>query len=240
MKILLVEDDSLHANYLKELIQDALPEAKTVIVAPNGQEGEQQARDLNIETIVMDLRMKERNGIEAARTIWSERPSTRILFWSNHSDEAYIRGVSQIVPKGAAYGYVLKTARAERINLALRSVLLEKQIFIDREIHEIQNHQQQSYTALTDGEYAILMDIALGLPDRIIASRHNLSLRTVQNRLLLLYDKLDVSSITEGEQKIDLNKRVRAISKAITEKLINSESIDIAERELREWLKQNN
>ncbi len=44
--------------------------------------------------------MNERNGIEAARTIWKERPDTRILFWSNYSDEAYVRGVSRIVPEG--------------------------------------------------------------------------------------------------------------------------------------------
>ncbi len=37
------------------------------------------------------LQMASRNGIEAARTIWKERPETRILFWSNYSDEAYVR-----------------------------------------------------------------------------------------------------------------------------------------------------
>jgi DNA-binding NarL/FixJ family response regulator len=69
----------------------------------------------------MDLQMHPRNGIEAARTIWRERPRTRILFWSNYSDEAYVRGVSRIVPPGAAYGYILKSASDERLRLALRA-----------------------------------------------------------------------------------------------------------------------
>lgn len=235
LNVLLVEDDPLHAKYLKEIVQEALPEAESVIVAINGLEGERIARDLNILAIVMDLRMKERNGIEAARTIWSERSTTRILFWSNHSDEAYIRGVSQIVPKEASYGYVLKTASADRINLALRSVLLEGQIVVDREIHDMQFSTHQSCTALSDGEYAILLDLALGLPDRIIALRHNLSLRTVQNRLLLLYEKLDVSLIGEGQYEIGLNKRVRAVYKAFSQKLINNESVEIAEKDFRRW-----
>lgn len=69
--------------------------------------------------------MRERNGIDAARTIWSERPETRILFWSNYADEAYLRGLTRIVPVGSPYGYVLKTAPVQRLHLAMRAVLVE-------------------------------------------------------------------------------------------------------------------
>ena len=77
--------------------------------------------------IVMDLQMNARNGIEAARTIWRERPDTRILFWSNYADEPYVRGVIRIVPNGAAYGYVVKSTSQERLKLALRSIFIENQ-----------------------------------------------------------------------------------------------------------------
>ena len=236
MKILLVEDDRLHASYLKEVVLSALPETTEILIASNGYEAETIARNFNITSIVMDLRMKQRNGIEAARTIWSERPNTRILFWSNHSDDAYLRGVAQIVPTDVAYGYILKTATTEHMNLALRSVLVEGQVTIDREIHKIRNLQTNSNTTLSDIEYAILMDLALGLPDRVIAKRCSVSLRTVQNRLLLLYDKLDVAVIQEDEHEVNLNKRVRAVSSAITTRIINRESIEIAEKEFRTWL----
>jgi DNA-binding NarL/FixJ family response regulator len=178
MKILLVEDDGMHISYLKEMVASALPEVTEVLVASNGRDGEIQARTHKIFSIIMDLRMKERNGIEATRTIWAERPSTRILFWSNYSDEAYLRGIARIVPKEAAYGYVLKTASASRMHLALRSVLMEAQIVVDREIHQIQHRQNWSSAALTDGELAILMDLALGLHDKMIAKRLKISLRT--------------------------------------------------------------
>lgn len=82
--------------------------------------------------------MATRNGIEAARTIWKKRPETHILFWSNYSDEAYVRGVSRIVPDGAAYGYVLKSASDERHRLALRSIFIESQCVIDREVRGLQ------------------------------------------------------------------------------------------------------
>ncbi|WP_422050790.1 response regulator [Shimia sp.] len=236
MKILLVEDDAMHANYLMELVYEALPEAIEVELATNGREGEQMARDDAVEAIVMDLRMKERNGIEAARTIWAERPSTRILFWSNYSDEAYLRGIARIVPKEAAYGYVLKTASPSRMQLALRAVLVEGQIMVDREIHQIQSEQSRSSEALTEVELAILSDLALGLPDKIIAQRRKLALRTVQNRLLSIYEKLDVNDLPLANADVAINKRVRAVSKAMRIHILNTEVISSAEKDLGEWL----
>ncbi|MBO9402922.1 response regulator transcription factor [Shimia sp. R9_3] len=236
MKILLVEDDAMHASYLTELVSEALPEAIEVELATNGREGEQMARDDAIEAIVMDLRMKARNGIEAARTIWSERPSTRILFWSNYSDEAYLRGIARIVPKEAAYGYVLKTASPSRMQLALRAVLLEGQIMVDREIHQFQSEQSRSSEALTEVELAILSDLALGLPDKIIAQRRKLALRTVQNRLLSIYEKLDVNDLPLAHADVAINKRVRAVSKAMRIHILNTEVIASAEKDLGEWL----
>ena len=106
MKVLIVEDDPLHRSYLHESVNAALPECSAVIEAASGGEGEVLARQHDKAHIVMDLQMQPRTGIEAARTIWRERPGTRILFWSNYADEAYVRGVSRIVPDGAAYGYV--------------------------------------------------------------------------------------------------------------------------------------
>ena len=163
MKVLIVEDDPLHRSYLHEAVNAALPECDTVIEAENGTVGEKLARDHKSAHIVMDLQMASRNGIEAARTIWKERPETRILFWSNYSDEAYVRGVSRIVPDGAAYGYVLKSASDERLKLALRSIFVESQCVIDREVRGLQQKSLGQTNGFTDSEYEILVDIALGL-----------------------------------------------------------------------------
>lgn len=230
MRILLVEDDPLHANFLRETVRRALPEVGDILLALSGLEGERMAREHGIGALVMDLQMKERNGIEAARTIWAERPATRILFWSNYADEAYERGISRIVPRDSAYGYVLKTTSTERLSLALRAVLVEGQIVIDREIHRLRHSRARPAQGLTDSEYAVLMDIALGLTDRAVADHQGLSLRTVQNRLLSLYDKLGV------EDPLGLtNKRSSAVARALLTRAVNVESLQIAQRELTEW-----
>jgi len=236
MKVLLVEDDQFHAGYLSEALHLALPEVKDIFHATNGLEGEVLARRHSIPSVVMDLQMKERNGIDAARTIWRERPKTRILFWSNYSDEAYLRGIARIVPNETSYGYVLKTATQERLHLALRGVFLEAQIVVDQEIHRVQQRHIRTHDTLTDSEYAVLLDMALGLSDKIIAVRQGLSLRTVQNRLLSLYDKLGVDNLETASADFAINKRTRAITRALNLRAINAESLESAERDLQKWL----
>ncbi|MGV8935608.1 MAG: response regulator [Allorhizobium sp.] len=237
MKILIIEDDTLHRAYLREAVHAALPECDTLLEAENGMAGERMARENRSANIIMDLQMSPRNGIEAARTIWKERPDTHILFWSNYSDEAYVRGVSRIVPDGAAYGYVLKSASDDRLKLALRSIFIEQQCVIDREVRGMQRKSLAHGEGFTDSEYEVLIDIALGLTDRTIALRRNLSLRSVQNRLQQLYEKLDVYQ-SSGDDSDDgrFNLRARAITVAILRKLINHSALEKAETELAHWL----
>jgi DNA-binding NarL/FixJ family response regulator len=236
MDVLIVEDDALHRAYLNEAVRAALPECDTVLEAANGRTGEKLARENRAAHIVMDLQMNERNGIEAARTIWKERPDTRILFWSNYSDEAYVRGVSRIVPDGAAYGYVLKSASDDRLRLALRSIFIEAQCVIDREVRGLQEKSLGKAHGFTDSEYEILVDVALGLTDKAIARRRNLSLRSVQNRLQSLYEKLNVhQAASDDEAEGRYNLRTRAVTVAFLRKLLNYSALERAERELSEW-----
>jgi len=236
MEVLIVEDDVLHRSYLNEAVRAALPECNHVIEAENGKTGEKLARENRSAHIVMDLQMGERNGIEAARTIWKERPDTRILFWSNYSDEAYVRGVSRIVPEGAAYGYVLKSASDERLRLALRSIFIEAQCVIDREVRGMQEKSLGRIRGFSDSEYEILVDVALGLTDKTIARRRNLSLRSVQNRLQSLYEKLNVYQTNgEGEREGQYNLRTRAVTVAFLRKLLNYSALERAEQELAQW-----
>ncbi|AOG12469.1 DNA-binding response regulator [Rhizobium sp. TH135] len=240
MKVLIVEDDPLHRSYLLEAVCAALPECDKVIEAGNGAEGERLARDHKSAHVVMDLQMNARNGIEAARTIWKERPDTRILFWSNYSDEAYVRGVSRIVPDGAAYGYVLKSASDERLKLALRSIFVEAQCVIDREVRGMQQKSLGQVRGFSDSEYEILVDIALGLTDRTIARRRGLSIRSVQNRLQQLYEKLGVYQMSvEDSDEGRFNLRARAVTVALLRKLLNYSALERAEAELAEWLRSH-
>lgn len=238
MDILLIEDDPVHRAFIKEVIENALPECTRLLEAEDGLIGERMAREHGVSSVVMDLQMPRCTGVEAAKMLWKEQPDTAILFWSNYADEAYVRGISRIVPQGAAYGYILKTASEERLRLALRSLFMEQQCVIDREIRGVQQKTHDQRLGLRDEEYEVLQDIALGLTDRYIAQRRNLSLRSVQNRLQQLYEKLGVyQPDRDGERSQAFNLRARAVNIALLRKLLNRTALEQAEAQLQEWLK---
>ncbi len=233
MRVLIVEDDAVHRAFLRDVLRHTLPGCE-LLEAENGLSGERLAREHDPAAVVVDLQMPERTGVDMARAVWRERPATSIMFWSNYADEAYVRGVSRIVPPGAAYGYVLKSASEERLALALRGVFLEGQCVIDREIRTLQQRTSDRSGSFTDVEYEILTDLALGLTDRIIAERRGISLRSVQNRLQQIYEKLGVYDADRGADVFNL--RMRAVTLAILRKLLNRGSMEQAEAELQDWI----
>ena len=234
MKLLIVEDDPFHAQFMQDSVSAALPEVTETIHIDSGSEGEAEACRGQFPAVVLDLQMPGQNGVEVARNIWSRQPATRILFWTNYADEAYLRGILRIVPDRGAYGYILKTASTSRLHLALRAVMIEGQIMVDPEVHRYQARFSTARDRLTDSEYSVLIDLALGMTDKGIAQRRAMSVRSVQNRLLSIYQKLEVEDDGDGL----INRRSRAVYRALLTRTVNAETLIAAQRALDTWLVQ--
>jgi DNA-binding NarL/FixJ family response regulator len=232
--ILIVEDDALHRNFLREVIIQSDLECTQLIEAADGDEAIRFVQEYSPRGIVMDLQMPKKTGVQAAKAIWATNPSMPIVFWSNYDDEAYVRGITKIVPPCATYGYILKTSSKERLRRSIQCVFLEGQNVVDREIRGVQQRSQGRSEGLTEAEYEVLLDITIGLTDQAIAERRRISLRSVQGRLQLLYSKLgliEMPSLDGGAA--EFNSRTRAIAVALMSRLINEKSIESAELDYR-------
>ena len=232
--ILIVEDDALHRNVLREVIIQSDLECTQLIEAADGDEAIRFVQEYSPRGIVMDLQMPKKTGVQAAKAIWATNPSMPIVFWSNYDDEAYVRGITKIVPPCATYGYILKTSSKERLRRSIQCVFLEGQNVVDREIRGVQQRSQGRSEGLTEAEYEVLLDITIGLTDQAIAERRRISLRSVQGRLQLLYSKLgliEMPSLDGGAA--EFNSRTRAIAVALMSRLINEKSIESAELDYR-------
>lgn len=188
--------------------------------------------------LISDLQMPDMNGIELARRVWQSNPLARIIFWSHYGDETYIRSLAQIIPAETVYGYVLKDNPSEILHKACRAVFSESQCWIDPKLRPVQARSKASDSAVNDMEYEVLIDIALGLTDNMIAQRRYLSRRGAQNRLKSLYNKLGVSQEDVADNE-SLNLRTRAVSVAMRRGLINSFELEQEEQALQHWLKAN-
>ena len=190
--------------------------------------------------VISDIQMPQMNGIEFAKALWERKPQARIIFWSQHKDEMYVRSLSRIVPPDTVYGYVLKSNPRERIESAMRTVLFEDQCWIDPEVRKVQGRTGSSQTALSDIEYEALVDISLGLTDNLIAQRRYLSRRGVQSRLNSLYCKLglDLEQFQSDKVGDAFNLRNRAVAVALRRGLINAFELEHEEEDLQGWLKR--
>jgi DNA-binding NarL/FixJ family response regulator len=168
--------------------------------------------------------MPELNGVEFARALWQQKPAARVVFWSQYKDEMYVRSLARIVPAETVYGYILKSSPKDRIDSAIRTVLIDEQCWIDPEVRKVQGRARASQTALSDIEYEALVDICLGLTDNLIAQRRYLSRRGVQSRLNSLYSKLGVDQEQFLAEKIGdaFNLRNRAMAVALRRGLMNA------------------
>ena len=230
--LVIADDNPRDRVFLAEVLRQYMP-----VITANAEEAITVCKQYSEVWLVTDIQMPEFNGVELARQIWESHASARILFWSQHSDETYVRALSKIIPAETVYGYVLKNNPAEVLARAAQAVFEECQCWIDPLVRRVQARSQRRTDALTDAEYDVLIDIALGLTDNTIAERRFLSRRGVQNRLQSIYTKLGANSESDNNAEGSelLNARSRAVSLAFQRGLINAFELKKEEQLLDHW-----
>jgi DNA-binding NarL/FixJ family response regulator len=234
--IIIAEDNPRDREFLENTFS-----GYDIAVATNGLEALELLKRQQHPWLISDLQMPGMTGIELARNLWAEQPSARIVFWSQHKDEIYVRSLIDIIPEETVYGYVLKNNESDVLHEATRTVFHECQCWVDPKIHPVQARIHNTDHDISDLEYEVLIDIALGLTDNIIGKRRFLSRRGVQNRLKSLYEKLgiDQEKFNHNDPSETLNMRARAVSVALRRGLINNFLIEEEEKNLQQWLTTN-
>ena len=232
--LILAEDNPRDRDYLREILS-----SYDISACANGREALSLACEHEEAWVITDVQMPELSGIELARALWTARPLARIVFWSQFRDELYVRSLAQLVPPDTVYGYVLKDNPAETLLKAVEAVFTDSQCWLDAKLRPVQARVRHKHSSISDAEFEVLIDIALGLTDQAIAQRRYLSRRGVQNRLRSLYSKLGVDREFAADGGNDLfNLRARAVSMALRRGLINTHEVEQAEEPLQAWLRE--
>lgn len=236
--VLIMDDDPMHRSYMRDLVSDYMSENVKIVEAPDAETALSIMEEQTPDLCVFDLQLPNKNGVDVAKEVWLNDKSVRILFWSQHADELYVRKLFSIVPEDSIYGFLTKTASEDNIISAIQSLMDYEQCWIDPKIRKVKQTTFDKTTGLSDIEYETLVDLALGLSDKAIAERRFLTRRGVQNRLSSLYSKLGVSDeqISSGYL---YSPRSRAISLSFIRGLINQQALEKENGFLQEWLKKN-
>lgn len=197
MNVLIVDDDIFVSGALKTILESS-GDITVPATGSDGKEAVELFRRYHPDVLLMDIRMKEVSGLDAAAEILKEFPDARILLLTTFSDDEYIIRALKL----GAKGYLLKQDYGS-ILPALRAVYSGQTVFgheIVSKIPElIQSGPSFNYQAydISEREQEIIRLIADGLSNKEIAARLFLSEGTIRNYLSAVLDKLHLRDRTQ-------------------------------------------
>jgi two-component system, NarL family, nitrate/nitrite response regulator NarL len=150
------------------------------------------------DVAILDIRMPEMDGIQAARAITEQHGDTRVIMLTAHDD----RRLMVDAVRAGARGYVLKARDADHLVRSVRLVA-DGHLVIDpdlvsvlaEELSETPSRDRPAET-LTDRELEILQLLAFGYTNKDIGERLYISPDTVKTHLEHVYQKLGASDRT--------------------------------------------
>lgn len=197
LRILLAEDHQTVREGLKLLV-NAQPDMEVVGEAGDGDGAIKEAMRLQPDIVLMDISMPNLNGLRATKKLRSLSSDIRILTLTRHTDDGYLK---QLISAGAN-GYVLKQSAPTELINAIRSVAAGN-AYLDPSLtrkvmggyaSRAESQRGENSADITDRESEVLRLISFGYSNKEIASRLDLSVKTVEAHKANAMRKLGISS----------------------------------------------
>jgi DNA-binding NarL/FixJ family response regulator len=203
IKILLIEDNRLLREGIKALI-NAQPDLKVAAASVGNHDTLLQARSLKVQVVLLDLGLRNENGLRVVKTLTREMPHTKVIGMGLIPSQL---DIIEIVEAGAA-GFILKDASIGDFLETIRSVargekvlppLLTGSLFS----HVVEHARRRGKGKLSEAvgmtkrEREIIGLIAEAMSNKEIAGRLNLSTYTVKSHIHNILEKMALHSRLE-------------------------------------------
>lgn len=216
INIVLADDHVLVRKGIKAMLESEA-DINVIGEAGNGAEALESARSLRPDILVLDIRMPEMTGLEAAARLKQYAPDTKAVILSMHDSEEY---VLQALDAGA-YGYLLKDTDKHEFVKALKQIhggskyfsgavsnILANQLLNAKPPVARNTAPAEDPYHLTRREKEILRMVIDGKHNKEIADTFSKSVRTIETHRFNIMKKLDV------------NNAIDMVNKAVKENLV--------------------
>jgi DNA-binding NarL/FixJ family response regulator len=195
IRILIADDHAIVRDGLA-LLLDGQADMQVVGMADDGRDLVRQTQACHAELVVMDISMPHVNGIEATAQLHEQCPEVKVIALSRHSEAVYVR---QLMRAGAQ-GYVLKRADGAELLAAIRTVV-GGATYVAGSVEAPQPAQRPvrkaGQTVLSEREADVARLIARGYSNRDIATRLEISTKTIDTYKARAMEKLGMVSRAE-------------------------------------------
>lgn len=211
IKVLIVDDHRMFREGIRAGLA-RYSRFKVVGEAANAEEAIRVMQQAAPSIVILDIRMPGPSGIDLARRLRREWPEVKILVLSGYDFDQYVRALARI----GIHGYLLKDSPQKDLIEALDEIARDGVVLPPRIASKVMrnyasdsvNERRTPRWDLTVREIEILECLHEGLRNADIASRLEISLRTVETH---------VSSIIS---KLGARNRTEAVHRAVQENLI--------------------
>ena len=204
IRVLIADDQALVRGGFR-MILEAQKDIEVVGEANDGLEAVAQAKELQPDVVLMDIRMPELDGLEATRRLLAGDGAMRVLMLTTFDLDEYVYEAM----KAGASGFLLKDVPPERLAEAVRVVAagesLLAPVITQRLIEEYVRRPPPGsgppaeLSELTEREFEVLKLMARGLSNAELAGQLFLSEATVKTH------------VTHVLAKLKLRDRVQAV-----------------------------
>jgi DNA-binding NarL/FixJ family response regulator len=193
--VLVVDDHPVLRSGLAQLLEQA-EGIELVGLAADGAEGVELAVSARPDVVLMDLEMPGLDGVEATSRIVSSCEGTRVVVLTSFSDRERILDA---IDAGAT-GYLLKDAAPDELLRGIRAAAAGQAPLAPKAATELLAERRDVRPAaeLTPREREVLVMVAEGLPNKLIARRLEISEKTVKAHLTRVFERIGVSDRTQA------------------------------------------
>ncbi len=194
--LIIVDDDNLVCQALN-LIVNASDNINVIATGNNGHDAVNLYKIHKPDVILMDIRMGEFTGLDAAEEILKSDKNAKILFLTTFADEEYIARALRL----GAKGYLLKQ-NFDSIVPSIIAVMNGQRVFGDEIISKLPDIYSTSIPnfsnyGLTERETEVVSKIAEGLSNKEISDILFLSEGTIRNYISVILEKLNLRDRTQ-------------------------------------------
>ena len=195
-RVLIIEDHQVVAEGLAALIND---QKDMTVIGQAGSVAESltRAAELKPDLVLVDFRLTDGTGADAAVAIRQMRPETKLIFLTREdSDAARFAAL-----EAGASAFIHKSRAAQEVVDAIRTVADGGTLFTPRGIAQLLSSRREveaQLERLTAREKEVLRLMAEGISSRDIASKLGISYTTVRTHIRSLGSKLGVHSKLEA------------------------------------------
>ncbi len=200
--VLVADDHELIRDGFRKLF-DEEEDIQLVGEAASAGKALELLRDNDIDIVILDIGLPDKNGIEVLKDIKAEKIDTKVLMLSMHPEMRYAR---RALRNGAA-GYLTKDAPSDTIIRAVHAIYRKGSYITDAVAEQLyqqvrDDRQHVSHEQLSDREYQILLLIGKGESVRTISEKLGLSINTINSYRRRLLEKMNFKNNAEIVQYV--------------------------------------